>query len=182
MFSQGGSFIIKTVFEIYTMALILRVFLQYSGANYYNPVSQLIIKITDPVVKPLKSYIPGFKGIDLSIVVLIFACELIKVSLLLLMNYGSLIAISKLFIFSLGEGFSQTLNLVFYLLIGRVLLSWVQSPQTGPLQEICYTVTEPFMAPIRRIMPPISGFDLSPLVVILLLQLVNVMFLSAFTL
>lgn len=176
MFDQGALFLIKTLFQMYIMILILRGFLQFFHMNYFNPVSQLVVKLTDPLVKPLRQYIPGFKGVDLSIVLLVFVLEVIMLSLTSLLALGAMLPIGPLVILSAISGAGEVLHLLFYLVLARVILSWVQSDQTGPIQEVCYTITEPMIAPIRKRVPPVSGFDLSPLILILIIQLFSVMF------
>lgn len=173
MFTQTALFLIKTVFELYIMVLMLRVFLQYFHANFYNPVSQLVIKLTNPVITPIKPYVPGFKGIDLSVVLLVFLLEIIKMLLLVKLSIGAWPPVSTIIVVGFFEMQSDAVMFLFYLVLLRVILSWIGTPQSGPLQEICFLITEPMFAPVRRLIPLVSGFDLSPIAITIGLLAIN---------
>lgn len=171
MFTNSAIFILRTVFELYIMVLILRVFLQVIGANYFNPVSQLVVKLTAPAVKPLRKLVPGFKGVDLGIILAIYLLEIIKVSLIIKLQVGAWAPITTALILGVRESFLQLAMLLFYMIILRIILSWIANPAMGAIQEVSYSVTEPVLAPVRRLIPPVSGFDLSPITVLFLIQL-----------
>lgn len=175
MFSLGGSFLVKTVFELYIMVLFLRLFMQCFRINFLNPVSQLVIKLTNPLLMPIKPYFPGYKGVDLGVVTVIYLFEVLKLVLVFKLSAGFWTPLSSVLVFGVFEMLSELAVFIFYLVLIRVVLSWVASPQTGPLQEISYVCTEPFLAPFRRLIPAVSGFDLSPLALMIVLQLANVM-------
>jgi len=170
-------FLITAVFEFYIMIVIMRLMLSYFRANFYNPLSQLVIKLTGPLVKPLQKITPGYKGIDFAVVVLLILLEMVKLTLITLVGMHAFPNIVALVLWAVAETVEQFLKFYIFAIIGRVILSWVGSgaPQMAPIQEILYLITEPLMAPARRIIPPISGFDLSPLGLLLLLQATSIM-------
>lgn len=150
---------------------MLRVLLQFIGANYFNPISQLVVKLTDPAVKPLKKIVPGFKGVDLGIVLVIYLFEIVKVALIFRLQASVWLPVVGLLLLGAREVLLQLAMLMFYMIILRIILSWIANPATGAIQEVSYNITEPLMAPFRRWIPPVSGFDLSPIVVLFLIQL-----------
>lgn len=175
MLSQGGAFLIKTVFELYIMVLMLRLFMQRFRVNFLNPVSQLVIKLTNPLLTPIKPYFPGYKGVDLGVVTVIYLFEVLKLVLMFKVSMGFWAPLSSVMVFGVFDMLSEFADFIFYLVLIRVVLSWVASPQTGPLQEVSYVCSEPFLAPFRRVIPMVSGFDLSPVALMIALQLASVM-------
>lgn len=171
-------FLIQLLFDFYILLLLLRVILQYQHANYFNPICQFIIKITDPVVSPLQRFIPGFKGIDLAIVTVIFILAIIESIFIVWLQVGQFPAILGLLLFALGRLMMQVINLYLYAIIINVILSWLGSPKTIALREVAALVSEPLLAPARRYIPPISGIDLSPVAVIVVLQLLVILIIN----
>lgn len=159
-------FLIRTLADLYILAVMLRFLLQTVRADFYNPVSQFLIKITNPVLLPLRRIIPGAFGIDLAAIVLM---------LLLEMASFLLIAALKGFGFStygliVGSALNLTLlllNVYFFAIIIQAILSWVAPYTTHPAAMLLHSLTEPILRPVRRFVPPISGIDLSPMVVLI---------------
>ncbi len=175
-FGQGGIFLVNTLFNLYIFALLLRLILQWMGASFFNPVSQFIVKITDPVIQPLRRVLPRVRMVDIATLLAACVLELIKYSLLLWIAGGSINIIALLLI-ALVALIKATVNIFFYAILISVVLSWVNPGLHSPVTEIIYRLTEPLLAPVRRIIPPISGFDLSPIVVLLGLQLILIVLL-----
>lgn len=169
-FTNAALFLIDTLFNLYIMVLMLRMLLQYLGANYYNPVSQFVVRTTTPVVRPFQQFIPGFRGVDLAIVTVIFLLTLIKLASLSWIKILVLPKLPGLLILSIADILKSLASLYTFLIIGRVILSWIQNPQLGPISEILYRLTEGLLQPIRQRMPLIGGFDLSPLVLLIIIQ------------
>lgn len=169
--NNAALFLVKIIFEFYIMLLMLRFLLTYFGANYYNPMSQFVSKLTRPVVKPLQQFMPNLKGFDSAVLLLIFVFEVFKLLLISLLHAGTFPDVGGLIIWSIAECLDQYISLYFFMIIGRVILSYIQAPNLSPIQEILYLITEPLLAPARRHLPLIGGFDLSPIVAIILLQL-----------
>ena len=158
------------------MVLLLRGMLQFYRANYFNPVSQAIVKLTDPVLKPIQTIMPVIRRVDFAVLTLVLVCELVKLSLMFLIQFGALPNVTNLVMWSVGDGLSQFANVLFYLVIIRVILSWVQSPQAAAIQTVIFTLTEPMMRPVQRLIPPVGGLDLSALVLLIVIQFVNYTF------
>jgi len=173
--NDGLTFLLQMTVDLYVLMLILRAILQYRRAPYSNPICQAIIKLTDPVVKPFQKLIPGYKGIDLAIIVLIFVIEIIKLYALVGLKAGAFANPLGVGLWAVGGLINQTINVFFYSLVVRVILSWVSPTASHPVIDILYIVTEPLMSLSRRYIPPLSGIDFSPLAIIILLKLVAIM-------
>ncbi|ABS77894.2 YggT family protein [Coxiella burnetii] len=174
-FTNAGIFLVGLIFDLYIIILMLRLLMQKLGASYYNPISQVVIRLTNIFVSPLQRIIPGFKGFDLAIVLLLVLLEFIQVLLLLWLRAGWLPKFSGLVIIVIATLGNKFLNLYFYAIILRVVMSWIASLQHNPIAEIIFLITEPLMRPIRRLIPSIAGFDFSPIVLLILLQLISIL-------
>jgi len=131
---------------------MLRFIMQYTRASFANPVGDLIIKATNPLLMPLRKFVPGFKGQDIAALVLVF--------LILLVKYILLTALGGVDVFLIT-------------IIVRVILSWV-SPGGHALSGLLHSVTSPILDPIQKFIPPFNGLDLSPLVAILILYFIKI--------
>lgn len=169
---EAINYLLSFAFDALLMLLVLRVWLQIVRADFYNPLSQFIVKVTNPVVIPLRRIIPGFGGVDLSTLLLAFTVATLKFIIIPLLNGGDFNVISSLYL-----GFlyliKQTGVLLFMLMLVMALMSWVVQG-FNPTQAIFHQLTEPFLKPIRRIVPSIGGLDLSVLIAFLLLNVVNI--------
>ena len=177
-------FLIDTLFSIYTMVVIMRFLLQLVKADFYNPISQFVVAATNPLLKPMRKIIPGFGGIDNASIVLATLLTLIKVLIIAAMT-GYTFTLGQLTINVLYMVFDQTIQLLVVLLIVLAVLSWI-GQSNNPILSVVHQITEPLIRPIRRLMPPIGGLDLSPMFLIISLiffklvvqELVNVLLAS----
>ncbi|EGU41662.1 integral membrane protein [Vibrio ichthyoenteri ATCC 700023] len=167
------SFLISTVFDLYIMVVLLRLWLQATRADFYNPFSQFIVKATQPVVGPLRRVIPSVGSIDLSTVLFAYVLCVVKfVAVILVASNGS-VAFSADFLFLGALSLVKAAGgLLFWVLLLRAILSWV-SQGRSPVEYVFHQLTEPMLAPIRRILPEMGGFDLSVLVLFIVLQFAN---------
>ncbi len=163
-------FLINTLFNLYLMVILLRFFLQLFRADFYNPLSQFVVRATNPVLKPLRKVIPGLGGIDVSSLVFAFIVSLFKFFLLFAITSGAVPAFLILVIISLSDLLTQSVNLLFWLILIRVIMSWINSGLHNPVMAVIYQLTEPLMGPVRRILPPMGGLDLSPIILLLGIQ------------
>lgn len=164
-------FLINTVFDLYLMVVLLRVWLQWARADFYNPLSQMVVKLTSPVLVPLRRIIPGFGGIDFAGILLALLVALIKLALLKSMNILQTDWMT-MSLFALLTVLKKAGSMVFWVLLIRAILSWV-SQGRNPIEYVMHQLTEPFLHPIRRILPPLGGLDLSVLVAFIALQALN---------
>ena len=167
-------FLIHTIFGMYLVAVMLRVLLQLTRADFYNPVSQFLVKVTNPPLIPLRRVIPGFMGIDFAAIVLMVVLKALEIFLIVLIK-GVSIKISGLVVISIAELLRLLINVYFFTILIQVVISWVNPGSYNPAVSLLYSINEPLLSRARRLIPPISGFDLSPIVVIILLQLLSIL-------
>jgi len=171
---NAGLFLTQTLFGLYILAVMLRFLLQWVRADFYNPLVQVLVKITNPVLVPLRRIVPGLYGVDSAAVLLMLVLQAAELYLVAAM-LGASLPVATLILGSIAKILGLLLGVYFWLILIQVILSWV-SPQTyNPAITLIYTLTEPVLRPARRIMPDLGGLDLSPLVVIVVLQLVRML-------
>ena len=180
-FSNTFSFLIQAVFNIYMIALLIRILLEATGANYYNPIIQFLLRITDPLIKPLAKWLKCYKGVNLAGVVILFVVGIIKLSILVWLRVNTLGNPTGLIIWTLGEVINLLINVYFYAILIRAILSWV-APQThNPAVELLVRLTNPVLRPFQRFIPLIANVDLSPLVAMICLQAFAILFVQFIT-
>ncbi|WP_258806454.1 YggT family protein [Pseudidiomarina sp. CB1] len=166
-------FLVTILFELFLMVVILRVWLQAARADFYNPMSQFVVKVTNPLVLPLRKLIPTVGVWDLATIVLALVVSIGKfVALSAILGYPMIW--SDLLLVGVLSAISQFLQLLFWIVIIRALLSWFAQGY-NPMMAILVQLTEPFLAPIRRIIPPIGGLDLSVLVLVIAIQALRIL-------
>ncbi|MEX2353246.1 MAG: YggT family protein [Gammaproteobacteria bacterium] len=169
--AQALVFLVRTVFDLYLIAVTLRFLFQLIKVDFYNPISQFLVKITNPPLRILRRVIPGYGAIDWSSVVLMLTVKACQIALISLIVSGRIPALSGLMLLSL----SQIINLVIYIFIiaifVQIILSWINPGAYNPATAILYQLTEPLLRPARRLLPPMGGLDLSPILVLVFLQL-----------
>lgn len=165
---QGLLFLINTLFDLALFVLAVRLILAWSGARYYDPITQLVVKLTDFVVKPLRRFLPNLKGIETSTLTLIFILECVKFIIIgsLSMGFPNLLGIGVL---SIADGARLFVQTFFYAILIQALMSWVQP--TSPLNNVLYQVTVPILRPFQRLFPLVAGMDISPIPAMIFLQL-----------
>lgn len=168
-----GLFLIQTLFDLYIYIVILRFLLQTMHVGYFNPLSQFAIRFTQPIIKPMQKIIPEIKNIDVAVLLLIIILELIKVTLLLVLQLQAFPNVAGLLLFVLANLINKFIMFYFYAIIIRVVLSWITPVHHNPVFFALTQLTEPVLHPIRRVLPLLGGFDLSPLVALIGLQLLS---------
>jgi YggT family protein len=175
MIEAALKFLIQTLGNLFAIAVLLRFMMQLFRVPFRNPFAQFIVALTDFAVKPLRRVVPGLWGLDWACLVLAWLVELVVVMAgYWLDGFPFALAGGKIWPVMLGLAAVKLLSLTVYLIIGltliRAVLSWVNSDT--PLVPVVYTLTEPFLRPLRRVVPMISNIDLTPLVLFILCQLV----------
>ncbi|WMY75056.1 YggT family protein [Buttiauxella selenatireducens] len=166
------TFLVKTLIELYVMVLLIRIWMQWSRCDFYNPFAQFIVKITQPIVGPLRRIIPSIGPIDTSSLLVAFILTTLKYPVLLLIQVGALSLDPMNLLVGLLSLFKSAGTLVFWVIIIRSLMSWI-SQGRSPIEYVLMQLTEPMMAPIRRVIPAMGGIDFSAMVVILILYALN---------
>ncbi len=178
-FGSAGILLVKAVFGFFITTVLLRFLLQLARADFYNPVSQFLVKVTNPMLVPLRRVIPGLGGLDLAAVVLMLALQAVELWLLSLLA-GFKMAFGTLLVMSLAQLIDLTLTIYLVTILVHAIMSWFQTAH-HPLMSLLAQLNEPLLGPIRRLLPSISGIDLSPLVALVLLQLASVLIVAPLT-
>jgi YggT family protein len=177
--SSPLSFLLSTLFSLYILAVMLRFLLQLTRADFYNPLSQFIVKITTPVLRPLRRLIPGWGGVDVAALVLMLVLQMLSVWLVFLLA-GRGVDPLALLIVSVAQLVDLTFNVFIFAILIQAVLSWITPGTYNPVTSVLFSLTEPVLRPLRRVVPPISGFDLTPLVALLGLQVVRMLVMPLF--
>ncbi len=166
-------FLIQMVFDLYLLVLMVRLILFWSKSNYFNPITQTVIKLTQRIINPLRRIIPNYKNLETATLVTIFIIESIKYFLLGLIAYGVQNSVG-IFFLAFIEMIKLLLNTFFYAILLQAILSWVNAGYS-PLGEVLAQITSPIMRPLRRLIPPVGGFDISPIPALIGLQLLLIL-------
>jgi len=169
-------FLINTLFGLYILAVMLRFLLAAVRADFYNPVSQFLVKVTNPLLKPLRRILPSIGKLDTSALVLMLALQMLALTVIALLRGGQL-SIGALLILAVAELIGLFLNVLLFSILVQVIISWVNPGTYNPAVSLLYSLTEPVLRPCRRLIPPMSGIDLSPLVALIGIQLIKMLLL-----
>jgi len=174
---NAAVFLINIAFSFYIYILIFRVLMQKYNVSWHNPLAQIVIRCTKYVVNITRRIAPGFKGIDLSIVLLIIILEGVRFWLIQALSGVVIKSILGVLVISIAAFIDDLLGVYFFMIIVVAIFSWFASARPNPLASICVTIVQPVMAMCRRVIPSISGIDLSPLICLVVIQLVKILFL-----
>ena len=163
--ANAAVFLLEILFGFYILAVMLRFLLQWVRADFRNPVSHFLIKITNPTLVPLRRFIPGWAGVDLAAIVLMFALKCVELVLVYLIKAGAIPKISGLSVLAAGQ-LLWTLTMVYLVsLLIQFVLSWLAPQGYNPVVALVHQLNEPLLRPARRLIPPLGGLDFSLMVV-----------------
>lgn len=165
-------FLVTTLLELYLLAVLLRFLLQTTRANFYNPVSQFLVKVTQPVLGPIRRVVPAWRRVDLASLLLLLVLQLAAIGFMAWFR-GAGAGPAMLLLWAVAELVSLTFNVYIFAILIQAVLSWVNPGAYNPVGEILDRLTAPVLRPVRNLIPPISGIDLSPLFAILGLQVLK---------
>ena len=174
MLSQAANFLLQTIEFVFIYPALLRFYLQLMRVPSRNPISNFVIAITDFAVRPLRKFVPGLNGVDVAsllwawlmeIVLLLLFAAVMGANLLM----GGPIVFSAIAFLAFVKLIEFSLNLLFFAILAQALLSWINP--YNPVQPVFVALTRPFLRPVQRILPTLGGVDLSPMVVMVLCQL-----------
>ena len=164
--TQPAIFLVQVLFGLYATLVVLRFLLQLTRADFYNPLSQFIVRATKPVLNPLRRVIPGVSGMDIAALVLAWlVISLEQLAILGLAGTGLQPAAAALL--AIPELISLIINIFLFAILIGVIISWINPGSYNPAIGLIHSLTEPLLGPVRRRMPNMGGLDLSPMVVML---------------
>jgi YggT family protein len=150
-------YLIQTLLSLYLLAMLLRFLLQLARADFYNPICQFLVKVTNPLVIPLRKVIPGFAGLDMASLLLALLLQLAGIVALLLINGLGLPNILLLLAWSALGVVGLLVNIYFFALLAMIILSWIAPQSRNPAVFLLFQITEPVMAPFRKALPAMGG-------------------------
>ena len=167
-------YLVQTFLSLYLVAMLLRFLLQLVRADFYNPISQFLVKVTNPLVIPLRRLIPGLGGLDLASLLLAVVLQLAGIVLLLLIHGIGLPGVVTLLVWTLLGVLGLLENIYFFALLRMIILSWVAAGSRHPAIYLLSQITEPVMAPFRKVLPSMGGLDFSPILVFILINIIQI--------
>ena len=180
-FDNAGIFLVQVVFGIYILMVMLRFLFQVVRADFYNPISQAVIKATNPPLKPLRRLIPGLFGIDMASVLLLIILQSLELFLsgspsdrIPGLLSGAALKPAGIIIYAIPQLMQLSVYIFIFSLIAQIIISWInpQGAYSNPAFTLMRNLTDPLLRPVKRRLPPMGGLDLSPLAVIIGLQLI----------
>ena len=166
-FSDAGLFLVDTVLGLYILIVLLRFLFQLVGADFYNPISQFIVKASNPPLNRLRQVVPRLWGIDVATVILLIVLEGTRISVTALL-IGRSPQLVGVLVLSIAELLKLAVYVMVFSIFMRALLSWISMGRFHPMLQLLYSFTEPLLAPARRLLPNTSGIDLSPIIVFII--------------
>ena len=172
-FSNIGVFLLATIGILFLFAVILRFMLQVARADFYNPISQGIVKITNPFLRPLRKIVPGLFGLDMASIVLA-----LLVGWVMIMGAGFLAGAGMLnplsaLLWSLLGCLMTLIAILFVGMLISIVVSWVAPQSSHPALILLQQLLEPVYAPVRKVIPPLGVIDISPIFVFILLTVAD---------
>jgi YggT family protein len=173
-FSEIFGYLIQTFLSLYLVAMLLRFLLQVVRADFYNPISQFLVKATNPLVLPLRKIIPGFGGLDIASLLLSLLLQVAGIIAILLLHGVGLPNVLLLFIWASLGVIGLLVNIYFFALLAMIILSWVAPGSNNPAIYLLHQITEPVMIPVRKLLPSMGGLDFSPILVFILINVIQI--------
>ena len=166
-------FLLETLGSLYLCLVVLRTMLQASGADFYNPISQFVVKATQPPLGILRRAIPGGRRFDPALLVLAMAVQAIVLGGLLVLA-GYIPSVVQLITWSAVGLIGLVVNTYLIAMVVMIVVSWVAPGSHHPAVRLVYQITEPVMAPVRSLLPAMGGLDFSPIVVFIVINVIQI--------
>jgi YggT family protein len=177
--SDIGVYLVQTLFELYLFVVVARFLLQVARADFYNPISQFIVKATNPLLMPIRKVVPGLGGIDLASIVLGIILQVIASEILLLLNGYSLYNPATLALWGLIGLVSMAINIYYFALLASIILSWIAPGSYHPGVLLLSQIVAPVMRPIQAIIPSLGGLDISPIFAFIAINMAKILVVHA---
>ncbi len=168
-------FLIETMSWLYITIIMLRFLFQLVRAEFYNPVSQFIVKATNPLLLPLRYFIPGILGIDLAAIVLALSLQILTIEATYFIQYNQFAPFIPVLVASGFKLIALVLNIYFWALIIMVILSWVAPYSNNPVTSLINSLLHPVLSRIQKIIPPVGGLDFSPMIAMIFIYCIRIL-------
>lgn len=181
---SSAALVFNALAGLYLLAVLLRFLLQIAKADFYNPVSQAVARVTNPMVKVFRGFIPGYKGVDFSSLILALVVEAVAICIMILLYGGSIPSVGFVITWAFVGVLYFIINIYYYAIIASIIMSFVMlfsgSMNPHPILQLIWQLTEPVMAPVRKIIPPMGGLDFSPIFIFIAIGLAQNLLISTF--
>lgn len=174
MFTDIANLLIQSLGSLFLLMVLLRLLLQLSRADFYNPVSQMVVKMTNPLLRPLRRLIPSIGGFDTASLVLALLVQTVILATILLLNIGTLPNILLLLVWAVIGCLSLVVKMYFFIILASIILSWVAAGSYHPMILLVHQLTEPVLTPFRKLLPPMGGMDFSPILLFLAINVIEI--------
>jgi YggT family protein len=171
--SGATIFVVQTLVSFYLAIVLLRFVLQLVKANFYNPLSQFAVRATQPLLKPIRRIVPSILGLDTSSLLLAIIVQALLMAFVMMLTYGTILDVPHLLMWSIIGVTSLFLKIFWVAMIVMVIVSWVAPGTHNPAAELAYQISEPVLAPFRRLVPNLGGLDISPIFAFIAIQVVQ---------
>lgn len=171
--AQIAIYIISSLGSIFLSFVVLRFLLQLVRADYYNPISKAVVKLTNPLLIPLRKIIPGFFGIDFAGIILAILVQALILQVIFLISGYGLPNPLMLFLWSVLGVVGLVLTIYYFGIFIVMIASWVAPYSSHPALTLLNQIIDPIMAPFRKIVPSMGGLDFSPMLVIMILHVLR---------
>jgi YggT family protein len=169
------AYLLQTVLSLFLLVVMLRFLLQVVRADFYNPISQFLVKVTNPMILPLRKLVPGLWGLDMATLVLLVLVQVAGIAAMLLLNNVALPNPLLLLLWAVIGIAGLVVNFYFFALLATIIISWVAPGSSNPAVYLLRQVTEPVMAPFRRLLPSMGGLDFSPILVFIGINILQIL-------
>lgn len=179
--SEIAEFIITSLGGLFFLAVLLRFLLQIARADFYNPISQSLVRLTNPLLKPLRRVIPGIFGIDFAALVLALLTKFVIIVLVAFVNGVFQPNLALILVWALLSCVVTILNIYYFALLVSIITSWVAQGSHNPAVVLIQQLAEPIMAPFRRLLPAMGGIDFSPMLAFAAIYILQILLNAAAT-
>lgn len=177
-FGDVAYLLVNTLGGLYVLAVLLRFMLQVARADFYNPFTQAIVRVTDPAVRAFRRVIPGYRGLDFASLILALLAQCVCTFLLITTSGYAVPGAGLIITWSVVGLLSFILNIYFWAMMISIIASFIAPYSGHPALVLVRQLTEPVMEPFRRLLPSMGGLDLSPIFVFLGLQIIRMLFID----
>ena len=171
-FANAGIFLVQTFFGLYLILMLVRLLMQVSRADYYNPICQAVVRLTDPPIRPLKQLLPSIRGIDLATLLVALLVQIAAISMVMLLT-GNPVFHPAYIAWALVGVASLILDIYFFALLIMVIASWIAPYSNHPAMTLVSQLTDPICTPARKLLPPMGGLDFSIILVFVTITLID---------
>jgi YggT family protein len=167
--TQALYFIVKTLAQLVLLLYLLRLWLPLVHADFRNPVAQGVLRLTSPLIIPVRRFVPSVGRLDTAVILVVYLIQFLVLMLLMTIAQREIIPL-HLALHSALELCMLSLNLFFFAIMIRIILSWIAPNTYNPVSAIASNLAEPVLRPFRRLIPSLGGLDISPIFAIVMLK------------